>query len=310
MFKKEEFKDFFTGEKCFGAIGMHNFSKPLAADLRRTDAVTAYHVFLTTPYYCNSGSEKELELEEFELLTAKLSACLWKRYNGPIYMLTDPRGAEYFYKMHLDRIYDGILPILDARNYGINAKKFWASGKIQALTKIQTPCVVLDMDMIVWKVLDLSGCSLAASHIEHLDERLYPDIPFFLMSPRYQFPKQWNYNVEPLNTSFVYFADNALKDYYSQQSIRFMQYERDTPNDGFTCMIFAEQRILAMCAEEKKAKVKTFLDYDNLAEKQDIMTHLWSGKKLLYYDKDVEEEYIRLCRQKIEEVQSASNSRK
>lgn len=303
--KKREysFKGFFSGEQCFGAVGMHNLSRPLADVPSLPHKVTAYHTFLPLSHYCADNPE-ELELAEFELLTMELSARLWKKYNGPIYMLTDVLGAEYFREKHFENIYDGILPILDAKNFGIDLSKYWAFGKIQALTKIKTPCAIIDLDMLIWKPLDLSECGLATTHAEHLNEWLYPDTSFFIMSPKYIFPPQWDYSIEPLNTSFVYFADDALKEDYTQQSIRFMQYERDTPNDGFSCMIFAEQRILAMCAAQHNIKVKTFLDYDNLSVKQDSMTHLWSGKKLIRLEKSVEREYITLCKRKIKEIQT------
>lgn len=301
--EKTEFKKFFTGEQCFGAVGMHNLSRPLAAVPCCAHKVTAYHAFLPL-LRSDVDNPEELELPEFELLTAELSARLWKKYNGPIYLLTDATGAEYFRKKSFEGIYDGILPVLDGKSFGINLNKYWASGKIQALTKIKAPCAILDLDMLIWKPLDLFDCGLAAAHTEHLNERLYPNTSFFDMSPKYQFPKQWNYSIEPLNTSFVYFADDALKEDYTQHSIRFMQYERDTPNDGFSCMIFAEQRILAMCAAQNRVKVKTFLDKDNLSAKQDIMTHLWSGKRLIRLQKSVEKEYIALCRKKIDEIQS------
>lgn len=296
------FKGFFTGEQCFGAVGMHNLSRPLADAQSLPQKVIAYHTFLPLSHY-GADSPEELNLAEFELLTAELSARLWKKYNGPIYMLTDALGAEYFRQRHFEDIYDGILPILDARNFGIDLNKYWAFGKIQALTKIKAPCAIIDLDMLIWKPLNLMECGLAATHIEHLNEWLYPDTSFFIMSPKYQFPQEWNYSIEPLNTSFVYFADDALKEDYTQQSIRFMQYERDTPNDGFSCMIFAEQRILTMCAAQHQVKVKTFLDYDNLSAKQDIITHLWSGKKLIRLEKSVEKKYITLCQKKIDEIQ-------
>lgn len=296
-----DFKDFFTGEQYFGAIGMHNLSRPLSLKSCHTRNITAYHVFLPLS---PSGSDRagKFELAEFELLTAELSARLWKKYNGSIYMLTDTSCAEYFYAKHLESVYDGIFPILDRKGFGIDSNKYWASGKIQALTKVKTPCAIIDLDMMVWESLDLSECDLAAAHTEHLNEWLYPDPSFFVMSPMYQFPRQWDYTVEPLNTSFVYFADGALRDDYTYQSIRFMQYERDTPNDGFSCMIFAEQRILAMCAAQRQAKIKTFLDYNNLSAKQNLMTHLWAGKKLLLSEPSVEKKYNTLCRKKIDEV--------
>lgn len=57
-----------------------------------------------------------------------------------------------------------------------------------------------------------------------------------------------------------------------------------------------------MCAAQRQAKIKTFLDYDNLSAKQNLMTHLWTGKKLLLSEPSVEKKYNILCRKKIDEV--------
>ncbi len=46
----------------------------------------------------------------------------------------------------------------------------------------------------------------------------------------------------PFNTSLLYFADDDLKDYYTEESIRFMLHERGTLDNGSWCMVFAERR--------------------------------------------------------------------
>ncbi|MDR1176057.1 MAG: hypothetical protein LBK83_11385 [Treponema sp.] len=45
-----------------------------------------------------------------------------------------------------------------------------------------------------------------------------------------------------------------------------------------TEMVFAEQRLLAMCCREKNIAINAILDGDNL-EKQQTFTHVWGLKR-------------------------------
>lgn len=303
-----EIKAIFSGDRDCGAIGLHNLTQPLSSVGHQAKPLTAYHILLTAPRLLWNGDEP-FQMREYERLTAELSVRLWRRCCGPVYLLTDGPGEAYFHETGLGRIYDGVCACLDCHRYGIDLRKYWAAGKIQALLQVHAPCVILDMDMLVWRRLELSDCSLAAAHTEPLLDRLYPPFSFFLMSPRYTFPANWSQTVLPLNTSFVYFSDDAFKDDYAKQSIRFMQYERDTPDSGATCMIFAEQRILGMCAAVAGIQPKTFLEYGRPLARQNLMTHLWSAKTLLHQATGFEEAYCALCREKLHEIDLLERSK-
>lgn len=297
-----EYTGFFEGTRFYGAVGMINFSAELSSEPRREKPLTAYHVLLTTPFI-KGNNGKPFQMRDYDLATAKLSAMAWRRYNGPIYLITDPDGAAYFKEQRMEDTYDGILPILEPRNYGIDPIRYWASGKLQALKKVKAPCVVIDLDLVVWRPVDVSGCILAAAHTEPVLERFYPDFSFFEMSRFYQFPEEWDSKVEPLNTSLMYFGVDWLKEYYADESIRFMQYERDSSDDGARCMVFAEQRILGMCAAAKGIVPKTYLKYDKPLEEQNLITHIWSAKGLLREEKEIRDKYISLCEAKITQLE-------
>lgn len=281
---------------------MHNLTQPLPPTSHQTQSLTGYHVLVTTPSSLWNGGAL-FQMKEFERVTAELSARLWRRCCGPIYLLTDGPGEAYFHRTGLSRIYDGVYASLDCHHYGIDLRKYWAAGKIQALLQVRAPCTILDLDMLVWQRPNLSDCRLAAAHTEPLLDWLYPPFSSFMMSPRYTFPAYWSQTALPLNTSFVYFADDNFKNDYARQSIRFMQYERDTPDSGATCMIFAEQRILGMCAAAAGIQAKTFLEYGKPLARQNLMTHLWSAKTLLYQNPAFEDAYCALCREKFKEIE-------
>ena len=290
---------FFRGERGFGAVGMQNLAAPLSDAPRRAQLLTAYHVLSTLPVRARKP-ETDFALEEFEIRTAKLSALCWRRYNGPIYLVTDPTGADYVYKTGLDSLYDGVQVLLSEGNWNIPVEKFWACGKILALQQLPLPCVILDMDLIVWEPLPMELGKLAAAHIEHIRPKVYPPLSDFWISPRYSFPSGWDETAEPLNTSILYMEDKALRDYYTRCAIDFMQYERHTPDNGVQCMVFAEQRILGMCAAELGVKAHTFLDYDHLDTPQSLITHTWSGKRLLHFRENAQERFLQLCKEKLQ----------
>nr|AGS53585.1 hypothetical protein [uncultured bacterium contig00070] len=301
---------FFRGEKCYGAYGIHNISAPgTIARPDKTQGLTAYHVNMTTPYLSRNKG-KQYEMSKFELLTAQLSAMAWKQYNGEIYLITDKCGEEYIYAQKAESAWNGILPILDPRDSGIIAERFWASGKIQGMSLVKAPCVMLDMDFIVWEPLCLDGFGLVTAHYELLDDlpQAYPPPSFFIMSKRYSFNPAWDFTANPMNTAFVYIKDNDFKDYYTDESTRFMKFERGTSDNGVRCMIFAEQRIMAMCAVEKGIKTDVLMDVNKLSELQNRFTHIWSAKELLRENEELRNEYIKLCERKIKLLESAKNS--
>lgn len=297
-----EYDGLFEGTKYYGAIGMNILSLPLSDSKIRDKHLAGYHVFSVAPFLA-THPHKNFFMSEFYLNTVMLSALTWKRYNGPIHLMTDKIGAEYFRSKSFNEVYDEIIPVLDSEMYGINHQRYWASGKLQALRLITAPFVLIDLDLIVWDVLSVNDCDIAVAHYENFCDEVYPDLSFFDMSPRYKFPSEWSRNSLPLNTSILYFSADDFKEYYASSSIRFMQYERNTLDNNVRCMCFAEQRILGMCAEAKKQRIRTYLNYNNLLQRQNLITHLWSCKNFLTHSPEAAEKYTELCKEKISQLQ-------
>lgn len=288
-------------ENFIGSIGMWNMSAPLAKKPFEIRQVQGWHILTTDLYFERHPEKHKFTMAEWEILTLRLSALLWRSYNGPINMMTDQAGAEFLEENKLDICYNDIKIIPKLKWYGINQKKFWAAGKIIALQNIQVPCAILDWDMLIWETLNFADASLVTTHIEHIDGVYYCPPENFDMSPRYTFPA-WDFTTEPLNTSLLYIKDWDFKEYYVNASLDFMQNERNTPDNGSNCMIFAEQRILAMCARKWGIVPRVFLDYDNLMRDQHLMTHIWVGKPFVRGNNIAKEMYIDLCRKKLAEI--------
>ena len=123
----DECKTFFSAAGG-GAIGLQNLLNPILPVTERGN-LRGYHVLMTSPF-TYKNSHKPFEMNRTALLTAELSARLWRRFNGSISLITDKTGFDCIKKTDLAKAYDEILPILDQRNFGIVPTKYWASGKI------------------------------------------------------------------------------------------------------------------------------------------------------------------------------------
>ena len=307
MIIPDKYKKFFSAAGG-GAIGMQNLLELIPPVTERGN-LRGYHVLMTSPF-TYSNPYKTFEMNHTALLTAELSARLWWRFNGSISLITDETGFDYIKRTSLSKAYDEILPILDRRNFGIVPTKYWASGKIQALTKISAPCVILDMDILLWRKLTVTSDELLCTHTEPLSLQCYPSPEFFHTDADYSYPSDWDFTVEPLNTAVLYIAEDSFKDYYAEQSIRFMYSEKESPDNGVVCMVFAEQRILAMCAAARGITPKLLLDYYRLSESQTLLTHIWSAKKIIEMVPDLSKIFIELCEEKLNMLRSDQDGKK
>lgn len=283
-----------------GAIGAKNLFGKLRPAVRCA-SLPAYHALSTAPHARRSPGRPYC-MDETDLLTAELSARLWRRYNGPIRLLTDPMGCEYIKSTQLASAYDEILPVLDQRCCGIDPDKYWAAGKIAALSKLPVPCVILDMDMIVFKPLDLTGEKLVCACVEFISDTVYPPFSFFRTTGDYTFPADWSEEATALNTAFLYMGDEELKQEYTREAFRFMLAEQESPDYWAVCMTFAEQRILGMCAESRGIYARLLYDMD-----EECLTHTWGAKGKLRTEKDFRDFYLQTLREKLKLLKEDSS---
>ena len=248
--------------------------------------MNAFHVNWTKPFFLRNRSLQYF-IEDYDLLTTILSALEWRKHNGNIKMVTDSVGAEYYQKMGLSHIWNlGIEISLDSISKDVSPLPFWAAGKIFALKKQDIPCIMLDTDFIVWKhiIKKLINEQLVVAHRENISAEIYPDKMFFIMKEKYKFPEIWDWSILPCNTAFLYISNKSLKDYYTLESINFMQnllFSKNITSE----MVFAEQRILAMCAIAKNVNIKSLLDLNKM-NSQNAFTHIWGYKKELQLNKE------------------------
>ena len=256
----------------------------------------AFHSNWTRPFF--NKHVGAYYIEDFELLTTILSALTWQTHNGDIQMVTDQVGAAYYRKLGIEKIWNlGIDDSLEEKmDKAIDPSTFWAAGKIYALEKQMAPCVMIDTDFIIWKPLveELEKHELTVIHREGLEECVYPGRERLMTREGYEYPVNWDWSVEACNTAFSFFKDQAFKDYYVQESIRLMKGVEG--EDPLIYMVFAEQRLLAMCAAEKGVDIYAFSDTEKLFHSgQEVFTHIWGYKRYIRSNPRIRENFCRRC---------------
>lgn len=241
----------------------------------------AFHSMWTAPFL--RRHQGDFYIEDFELLTTILSALKWREFNGDIKMVTDKIGAKYYRELGLEFLWNlGMDESLENIPKAINPEVFWAAGKLYALRAEQTPIVMMDTDFIVWQCIDelIDSSHICVIHREELMTDVYPPKCKFEMDRSYKDFDKWNWIVKPCNTAFLYVEDMDFKRYYTDSAIKFMLATKG--NNPLTYMVFAEQRLVSMCALEKEKEILAISSVEGLfSDKQGIFTHIWGHKRHL-----------------------------
>ena len=160
---------------------------------------------------------------------------------------------------------------------------------------------MIDMDFILWKHIDFStfGEDLAVIHREDIYSPVYPSKEYFHFNGDWQLPDWLNWSVRPCNGALVYFGSQKFIQFYTNFALEFMKrtYERD---DRLCCMVFAEQRWMAMCAEYLAIPVKELSSMDRLFDsKQSYFTHIWGYKQKLKDNQQAANKFCKKCAQRL-----------
>ncbi len=234
--------------------------------------------------------EQELFVWDFEALTWLLSALEIGRHSR-IGLVTDSRGKAFVRKAGFEWAYSGgVSTELDSIPRHVDAGVFWAAGKLFAQRVMKPPCVCMDTDLVLWQPLELES-PVTVLHAEDREWAWYKaDETLF---KRFGFEEQgWDWTANPVNAAIVAFLDPQLREFYTDTAIGFMErYSKaqaattspeppseDVRNDP---MVFAEQRLLPMCAARLRRSI-SYLTSAHLAGvclyRDPKCLHLWGSK--------------------------------
>lgn len=263
------------------------------------DIMRAFHT-LSTKY----GTER-ITLHDFELLIMILSALEWKRHNGEIVLHTDKKCKEYIDGLGISFIWDEIIVSLDEfHSLKINEDCFWAACKLYALSLEISPCVMIDLDFIVWNKIDfnLIKCDVKTIHSEDVNNAIYPEKNFFNFSNKYSFSDNFDWNIKASNTAFAYFKNEKFKNIYCREAFKFIKtvIVEKSGWDALPYMVFAEQRLLSMLALSYNYSLKWFSNIEELfSNNQQLFTHIWGEKMNFKKDKEARSDFCHMCVNKI-----------
>ena len=255
--------------------------------------MNAIHIASFAPTAAKGKSEPAVE--DFDLYCTVFSALQWRKNGGSITMCCDNAFAEYYKRIGFEGIWDNISVCVPDDLEGVDPLMFWAAGKLFALREVSAPVVMIDTDFIAWRNPKF-GDEIIAAHRENISEGIYPPLSFF--QTRGHILPDFSEDVLPLNTAFLYIPDNDFKEFYTSQAIAFMKSAVKC-DDYLKYMVFAEQRIAAMCAEHTGTPVKTLLDKDDLFRPQSDFTHLWGAKQAMRDHPELRGDFIAKCRARL-----------
>ncbi len=235
------------------------------------------HIQSTAP---SSAQRQDYHLSCLYVSSMVLSALLWRKNCGTIKLYTDSVFYAYLISNGLTELWDGGIDTetIDAIPPSVNQSVFWAAAKLFALHDAPAPVAMVDGDLFFWRDIskDMNLENLTVLHKEELWD-CYVSRDSLGTPPDYQFDSRWDWTESPYNTAFAYFPHQAFKDAYTEEAIRFMTDNCGQDAKPSSQMVFAEQRLLAMCAKRDNIPVKTLID-NPFDGKNDSFTHLWGAK--------------------------------
>ena len=259
----------------------------------------AIHINWTKPFTDKTGAP--YAAEDFELLTTALSALNWQKHNGEISMITDSAGYDFYERNGLEPLWGGGVKKTLDEIPKINSDMFWAAGKLWALHKSTAPVAMIDTDFIVWAPIAFDNLADAAViHEEDLYSDVYPDISHFKMKDGYEFDADWDFTLRACNTAFTVIKNQELLKYYTGEALKFMQSAEDV-EDPLTYMVFAEQRLLPMCAKKLGHEITVLSNLERLFnDGERYFTHTWGMKQQMRDMPELRYDFCMRCASRIQ----------
>ena len=243
-------------------------------------------------------------LGDFELFVMLISALKWRERNGKISLVTDSRGKKFIEDMGVIDAWDEVDNCLDDMNtLRWNENSFWAGSKLFALSRQSAPCVMIDLDFILWQHIDFRtyGINIATIHREQVNNSIYPGESHFRFHDGWQLPHYLDWKVEACNTAFAYFGAQDIIRRYTNLAFDFMTHA-NTEGEYLTYMVFVEQRWLAMCATHMRREIYSFSSLKDLfLGKQQYFTHIWGDKERFRQDAGARMQFCRECAARIQQ---------
>lgn len=227
---------------------------------------------------------------KLDVLLLLASVYLWKK-NHPedhCVLYADNLTINYLDKIKLLYFWDDIQPVLPSSKR-INKDVFWASSKVEVLSKVNEPVIIMDHDTHVYKPIKhlLNPDTTYVCNYE-IGEHYYPtnyDSYIKKLTPRERF------KTDSCNVSFLYLPDPEFTKIYANKSLDMMEQftKMNVPDPQY--LIFAEQLLLRHLLDKNNIKhnsiISTYWDCNKRQwgknHKKGLFDYPHSNKTFLHY---------------------------
>lgn len=194
---------------------------------------------------------------KLDILLLLTSVSLWRRnHREDICVLyCDDMTYDILAKLKVVEFWHKVRPIPNQRR--INKTVFWASSKLQVLSDVNEPTIILDHDTHVYKPLKpfLEMDKLYVTNLEK-GENYYPNSTDLYVK-QLSYKPRWQ--MDSVNVSFLNLPDANFTREYARLSLDLMEeltYLK-APNSQY--LIFAEQLLLKQLLQEKSIPHKSII---------------------------------------------------
>ena len=84
----------------------------------------ALHIYSSAPFF-KYHKDEEFYIDDFDILSAILSALTWQKYNGPIKLYADSTVLKYYRELGIEDLWNGKRP--ERRTYIEFYRPIWSS---------------------------------------------------------------------------------------------------------------------------------------------------------------------------------------
>ena len=202
----------------------------------------------TKDYYINS---------KLNVLLLLASVHLWKKHHveDTCILYADDLTIDTLDKLKVLNFWDSIKPLPPSRK--INKDVFWAASKVEVLSTVNEPVIIMDNDTHVYKPIKhlLESDTVYVCNLEE-GKGYYPtSINKYVQQLSYK--ARWKN--ESVNVSFLHLPNPTFTKEYAELSLQMMEEFTlaGAPNPQY--LIFSEQLLLKHLLDTKQIKYKSII---------------------------------------------------
>ena len=165
------------------------------------------------------------------------SVIQWKKHHPTFEcsLYADKMTLEVITQLGANTFWDNttVLP----KNNAVNKNVFWASSKLQVLTQIKEPTIIMDNDFVVYtNFKKFLNQQVVVSHIEDGSNYYIMPTDHFAKKVKHLLSR---YKPTAVNCSFLYFPDYKFMNHYATTSLEIMAIltRNKAPNSKYLLVI-------------------------------------------------------------------------